>query len=406
MPRAFLVLILTLLARPTAAQPSVTLRTSKLLDGKGSTMDGANIVISGATITRVDRSAPPPGSPAYDLTGLTVLPGLIDVHDHLVWYINRRGRFHTSEDGDTPEQGMLAAAGNAYATLMAGFTTVQSPGSAQDRDLRDFIALGAIPGPRLLTSLEPLTDASATPEQLREMVRQRAAAGADLIKIFASKSIREGGDPTMSQEQLDAACGEAKMRGLRSLVHAHSSEAMRRAVVAGCTQIEHGIFATDEVLRMMVQRGTYFSPQCGLVFQNYLDHRAAYMGIGNYNEAGFAAMEKAIPLAHAAFQRAIAMPGLKVVYGTDAVAGAHGRNAADLACRVREGGQSPMDAIVSATSLNAQSLGMGNRLGAIANGMEADIIAVEGDPTKDITALSRVVFVMKGGRVYRNEVRR
>jgi imidazolonepropionase-like amidohydrolase len=406
MPRAFLVLILTLLAHPTAAQPSVTLRTSKLLDGKGSTMDGANIVISGATITRVDRSAPPPGSPAYDLTGLTVLPGLIDVHDHLVWYINRRGRFHTSEDGDTPEQGMLAAAGNAYATLMAGFTTVQSPGSAQDRDLRDFIALGAIPGPRLLTSLEPLTDASATPEQLREMVRQRAAAGADLIKIFASKSIREGGDPTMSQEQLDAACGEAKMRGLRSLVHAHSSEAMRRAVVAGCTQIEHGIFATDEVLRMMVQRGTYFSPQCGLVFQNYLDHRAAYMGIGNYNEAGFAAMEKAIPLAHAAFQRAIAMPGLKVVYGTDAVAGAHGRNAADLACRVREGGQSPMDAIVSATSLNAQSLGMGNRLGAIANGMEADIIAVDGDPTKDITALSRVVFVMKGGRVYRNEVRR
>jgi imidazolonepropionase-like amidohydrolase len=117
-------------------------------------------------------------------------------------------------------------------------------------------------------------------------------------------------------------------------------------------------------------------------------------------------MEKAIPLAVAAFKRGIATPGLKVVYGTDAVAGAHGRNADDLTCRVREGGQSPMDAIVSATSLNAQSLGFGNRLGAIANGMEADIIAVDGDPSKDITALGRVVFVMKGGRVYKNEGRK
>jgi imidazolonepropionase-like amidohydrolase len=406
MPRILATLALATLPALAAAQPPVTLRTSKLLDGKGATMDGANIVISGATITRVDRGAPPPGSATYDLTGLTVLPGLIDVHDHIVWYFNRRGRFHTSDDGDTPAQGMLAAAGNAYATLMAGFTTVQSPGSPEDRDLRDFIALGAIPGPRLLTSLEPLTDAAATPDQLRDAVRQRATAGADLIKIFASKSIREGGDPTMSQEQLDAACGEAKTRGLRSLVHAHSAEAMRRAVVAGCTQIEHGVFATDEVLRMMVQRGTYFSPQCALVFTNYLGHKAEYMGIGNYNEVGFAAMERAIPLARAAVRRAVATPGLKVVYGTDAVAGAHGRNADDLTCRVREGGQSPMDAIVSATSLNAQSLGMGNRLGAIANGMEADVIAVEGDPTKDITALSRVVFVMKGGRVLKNEVKK
>jgi imidazolonepropionase-like amidohydrolase len=232
-------------------------------------------------------------------------------------------------------------------------------------------------------------------------VRQRKAEGADFIKIFASQSIRDGGAPTLSQEQLNAICGEAKAQGLRTLVHAHSAESMKEATLAGCTQIEHGVFATDEVLRLMAERGTYFDPQCGLVFRNYLENRAKYEGIGNYNEAGFAAMERAIPLAVAAFKRARTIPGLKIVWGTDAVAGAHGRNVEDLVCRVQDGGQPPMDAIISATSLGAQALGLGDQIGTIAPGFQADIIAVDGDPTKDITALRRVVFVMKGGRVYR-----
>jgi imidazolonepropionase-like amidohydrolase len=160
------------------------------------------------------------------------------------------------------------------------------------------------------------------------------------------------------------------------------------------------VFANDDVLREMAQRGTYFDPQCDLIFRNYLDNRAKYEGIGNYNDAGFAAMEKAIPLARATIKRALGIPGLKVVWGTDAVAGAHGHNVDDLICRVQQGGQSPMAAITSATSLGAEAIRMQDRVGSIGAGLDADLIAVEGDPSKDITALRRVRFVMSAGRVY------
>ena len=388
---------------------TVVLRAALLLDGRGAILRDARVVVEGTRIVEVAaggaaRSAvSPPGERVYDLEALSVLPGLIDLHVHPAWYFNRAGRLHVAGDGDTPVQGALAAAGNLYATLLAGFTTVQSPGAPEDRDLRDAIARGEIPGPRLLTSLEPLNERVGGPEELRKAVTQRKADGADFVKIFASKSIREGGAQTLSDAQLQAACGEARTLGLRTLVHAHSPESMRAAALAGCTQVEHGVFATDEVLRVMADRGTYFDPQCSLVFRNYLDNRPKYEGIGNYNEEGFRAMEKAIPLAAAAIRRALATPGLKVVYGTDAVAGAHGRNAEDLVCRVQVGGQAPMEAIVSATSLAARALGLQDQIGVIAPGMQADLIAVEGDPSRDVTALRRVVFVMKGGRVYRNE---
>ena len=384
-----------------AQTTAVTIRAGRLLDGRGAVMDNATIVLDRAAIARVERGGAAGGAVTYDLSRYTVLPGLIDGHAHPSWYFNRAGRYHTPNDGDTPVQSMLAMAGNVLATLASGVTTIQSPGSPEDKDLRDFIASGAIPGPRILTSLQPISSPRLTPDTLREIVRRRKAEGADFIKIFASQSIRDGGAPTLSQEQLNAICGEAKTVGLRTLVHAHSAESMKAATLAGCTQIEHGVFATDEVLRLMAERGTYFDPQCGLVFRNYLENRAKYEGIGNYNEAGFAAMEKAIPLAVAAFKRARATRGLKIVWGTDAVAGAHGRNVEDLICRVQDGGQPPIEAITSATSLGAEALGMGTRIGTIAPGFEADLIAVDGDPTKDITALRRVVFVMKGGRVYR-----
>ena len=381
----------------------VTIRAGRLLDGRGAVLENATIVVDRTAIARVERGAAANGSATYDLSRYTVLPGLIDGHAHPSWYFNAAGRLHTPNDGDTPVQSMLAMAGNVFATLTSGVTTIQSPGSPEDKDLRDAIGSGAVPGPRMLTSLEPITNRRLTPDTLRAIVRRRKAEGADFIKIFASQSIREGGGPTLSQEQLDAICGEAKRVGLRTLVHAHSAESVKSATLAGCTQIEHGIFATDEVLRLMAQRGTYFDPQCGLIFRNYLDNRAKYEGIGNYNEAGFAAMEKAIPLAVATFKRARATPGLKIVWGTDAVAGAHGRNVEDLICRVQDGGQPPLEAITSATSLGAEALGMGSQIGTIAPGFAADLIAVDGDPSKDITALRRVVFVMKGGRVYRWE---
>jgi imidazolonepropionase-like amidohydrolase len=332
-----------------------------------------------------------------------VLPGFIDTHVHLGWYINSQDKMHTDGDGDAPGVSALAHAANAWATLRAGFTTVQSIGEADNAPLRDAINRGHIPGPRVLTSLGSMNERTrgGSPDSLRAAVRRFKQMGADVIKIFASKSIRDGGEATMSVEQLQAACGESTAQGLRSVVHAHSADAAQRAARAGCTQVEHGVFADDATLALFAERGTWFDPQCGLVFRNYLDNKPWFDGIGNYNAVGFAAMEKAIPLAEAGIGRAARTKGVKLVFGTDAVAGAHGRNAEELVCRVRRGGQTAMDAIMSATSRAAESMQLGKELGRIAPGYTADIIATNGDPSQEIEASLRVSFVMRGGVVYR-----
>ncbi len=209
--------------------------------------------------------------------------------------------------------------------------------------------------------------------------------------------------PMLTDEQIAAVCGEAKSAGLRVMVHAHSKESVTASTKAGCTEITHGVFVDQAALDLMAKTGTWFQPQCSLVFSNYLDNRAKYDGIGNYNAEGFAAMEKALPLAAEAIRKALATPGLKITYGTDAVAGAHGRNAEDMVCRVQKSGETPMHIIVSATSVTAESMGLGAKIGSLAAGYEADVIATDGDPTADITAVRRVSFVMKGGKVYRND---
>jgi imidazolonepropionase-like amidohydrolase len=398
------VALLFMAPRPAGAQDTpIVIRAARMLDGRGGAIAGATVVVQGGRIAHAGAAGQ--SAATYDLSRYTLLPGLIDVHDHVGWYFNKVGRFHSGGDGETVIDETLAAAGNAATTLQAGWTTIASPGSASDAPLRDAIARGVLPGPRILTSLEPLANASLTPDSIRALVRRRKAQGADFIKVFASASIRDGGKQTWSDEQLAAVCGEATQLGLHTMVHAHSAEAMRAATLAGCTQVEHGIFATQEVLDLMAQRGTYFDPQCGLVFTNYLDNRVRYEGIGNYNAVGFASMEQALPLAANVVRLASRTKGLKLVFGTDAVAGAHGRNAEELTCRVQRGRQPAMDAIISATSRNAESLGLGDQVGAIAPGMQADLIAVDGDPTTDITALGRVVFVMKGGKVYRTPAR-
>ncbi len=408
MPRPPLPLLVLLALMPAAApvpasaqSTPVTIHAGRVLDGRGGAVNDAVVTVRGGRIVRVEPAVP--GTRAtYELPGMTLLPGLIDSHAHVVWYFNREGRLHTRRDCETAADGVAAAEANALATLLGGVTTIQSPGSPQDGPLRDRIAAGEIPGPRILTSLQPFENPRETPDSMRAGVRERKAQGADFIKIFASGSIRDGGKQTLTDAQLDALCGEARAQGLRTLVHAHSAASVQAAVDAGCGQIEHGVFATDENLKSMAARGVYFDPQCSLVFENYLENRAKYQGIGNYNDAGFAAMQHALPLAVDVMRRALATPGLQVVFGTDAVAGSHGRNVDELICRVQRAGQSPMAAIESATSLAARAMGLGDSIGAVAPGLAADLIATRGDPSADITALHRVAFVMKGGRVYRD----
>ncbi len=243
---------------------------------------------------------------------------------------------------------------------------------------------------------------TGTPGQIREFVRQVAADGADLIKIFASGSIRTGGQRTLSDEQIAAACGKAQALGLRSMVHAYGADVIEACARAGCTAVEPVTFATDETMKVLADNGTYFDPHTGLVAQNYLANRENFLGIGSYTEEGLAAMEKSIPVNLSMFKRALAHENLKIVLGTDAVAGAHGRNVEELIYRVQTAGQDPMAAIVSATSPAAESMGLGDVIGAIEPGMEADLVAVVGDPLQDFAALRRVVFVMKGGKVYKN----
>lgn len=378
----------------------IVLKASIVLDGKGQVLHDTIIVVEDGKIARIG-GAVPQGAVTYDLSGLTVSPGWIDAHVHPTWHFDANGRLA----GDEPKEiTALAGAANSWKMLAAGFTTVQSLGSPLDKDLRDAIDRQGLPGPRILTSLEPIFgrgDATGTPDELRAVVHKHAKDGADVIKIFASGSIREGGKPTMSQDQLNAICDEAKKVGLRTVVHAYGPS-VRMASLAGCTEVEHGLYATDDDLRFLAEHGTYFDPQAGLVLQNYLDNKPHYLGIGNYTEAAFDIMQKVLPEFQELFRHAIRTPGLKVIFGTDAVAGAHGRNAEEFFYRVRTCGQSAMAALVSANSLAAEALRIQDRVGSLAPGLDADIIALDGDPLKDITAVRRVVFVMKGGRVFEN----
>jgi imidazolonepropionase-like amidohydrolase len=377
----------------------VTIHAARVIDGRGHALDDVLVTVRSGRIERVEPHIGARGSGAtYELGSATLIPGLVDAHVHPGWYINRNGALHSPRDGDTPAQSALARAGNLYATLAAGFTTIQSVGGPEDIDLRDAVNRQQIPGPRILTSISQINDRRLSPDSLRGLVRALKAQGADIIKLFASSGLGAGGAQTLSDEQLVAICGEAKTQGLRSVVHAISAGSVRAATLAGCTEIEHGTFATDAELTLMAEHGTIFDPQVCLVFQNYIDHRDVYTKSG-FTEQSFTGLANAIPTATEMFKRAIRTPGLKVIFGTDAVALAHGRNADELLCRVLAG-QSPMDAITSATSITAQALGLGDRIGAVAPGFDADLIAVAGDPSKDIMALRRVRFVMRGGVVF------
>src|SRR5881409_3088081 len=288
---------------------TTTIRAGTVLDGRSGIVRNRTIVIEGARIARLE----PAGKTAtYDLGRLTVLPGGIDTHVHLTSHFDANGRAHNDPGGAEPlQQTVLYAMENGYRALLAGITTVQSIGSNLDRDLRDAVARGTLPGPRVITSLDWITPEAGDAAGLRRAVRERVAGGADVIKILGSKSIREGGGPTLSEDELRAACGEAKANGRRCVVHAHAAEAARRAVLAGATSIEHGVLLDEATLDLMAEHGTFFDPNLYLVFQNYFDNKARFLGIENYTEEGFAQMHRAVPLALGVFKQALRRPRLR-----------------------------------------------------------------------------------------------
>jgi imidazolonepropionase-like amidohydrolase len=368
----------------------IALKVATLLDGKGGTLRDTVVVVSGDKIERIGGPVPQ-GAQVYDLGGLTVAPGLIDTHVHVTYHFSH-DRFIDNRlvgQNEPVPDSVLFGVENGVRILEAGFTTVQSlgPGTAWDLPFR-------YDQPGQTVQPEP---------ELRAMVRDLKARGADAIKIFASTSVREGSRPTLTQAQLDVICGECNRQGLRSVVHAYTS-AVKMAVQAGCTAIEHGTGGmTDEALALMAAKGTFFDPTVGVVTENYVANKDKYLGVGNYTAEAFAMMEMLIanPKPPEEFIRSLRVPGLKIVYGSDATAGAHGHNAEGLLYRIKVGGQDAMQALVSATSLAAESLNLGSEIGTIAPGMTADIVAMRGDYLADATALRQMAFVMKGGRVFK-----
>lgn len=372
-----------------SAQERIVLATSTILDGKGSVLKNQQIVIEGSRIRSVGTGS---ALATYDLRGLTVMPGWIDTHIHLDRYFDEH-QVMAPEGKDPREIAVVHAAENAWITMQAGFTTVQSLGSPIDAIIRDRINNGALPGPRVLTSLQPITNRSGPPDALRALVRKLKSDGADVVKLFAKRN-----DDAMTEQQIEAVCNEARGVGLRAVAHAIEAPVGKMVIRAGCSSIEHGYNADDEELDLMAQHSVYFDPNF-LVLHNYLDHKTSF----TYGPAmldWFARLTKdAAEVLPRARKRSI-----RVALGSDAVAGAHGRNSEEIVYRVVEGKDRPMDAIISATSVAAQSLGLQQRIGSISPGMEADLIATESNPLDDITAVRHVLFVMKGGRVYKNLV--
>src|SRR5215471_4388633 len=237
------------------AQKNIVLAVSTILDGKGKVLHDTRIVVSGSKIVAIDPKASPID---HDLRGLTVMPGWIDAHVHITSSFGPDGK-NAGMGADTPEAAYRTAA-NAYATLLGGFTTIQSMDGVVA--LREAAAHGGLPAPRILSIVEPLVgrgEQTGTPEEIRAFVRRQKDAGADFLKIYASGGMRQTAQ-IIPQPVLEAACDEARKIGLRTLVHANY-RAVHGAIAADCMQVEHGLGATEADLLAMAEKGIYFDPQ-------------------------------------------------------------------------------------------------------------------------------------------------
>jgi imidazolonepropionase-like amidohydrolase len=399
----------------------VAIRAAHLLDVRtGDVMDDPVVLIEGDRIAGAGpRLAVPSGFEVIDLGGATLLPGLIDCHTHIAG--GDPADYYHSLFRKSPID--YAVRANVYArrTLEAGFTTVRDVGAGEfiDVALKKAIDEGLLPGPRMQVAtlavgatgghndvvgfspylkfgqFQGTADGEA---DIRKLIRFEIKNGADLIKLIASAGVlseeESAGAPQYTEAEMAAAVNEARMWGKRVAAHAHGAEAIQQAVRAGVASIEHGTLIDDEGLRLLKERGTFLVP-------------TVYVGgyvVAEFGRLGYPEniLEKARHITQEGdehFRRALAS-GVKVAYGTDAGVFPHGTNAKQFADLVRLG-MTPLAAIRAATVGAAELLGWSDRVGAVAPGLYADLIAVAGDPLQDVTELERVTFVMKGGAVVR-----
>jgi imidazolonepropionase-like amidohydrolase len=403
---------------PPAARV-IAIRAGRLFDSKtGQMLTNQVVILSGERITEVGPQAQvkiPAGAQVIDLSRATVLPGLIDAHTHM---FNNRGA-----NGST-EASMLIAVQNVQADLRAGFTTARDMSTHGngygDIAIRDAINQGRIDGPRYQVSTRGIVWGAAPPnpaapdnplastvvrsvEEARAAVRDQIAHGADWIKLFptGAYSFNSTGEAqyvlTYPMPVLQALIDETHRLGKKTACHVYGGEGQKNAILAGCDTIEHAFGLNQEQANMMVQKGLYYDPTLVRYIEPYMDDNDAKNTGGKY---------RMIPIFEKAVAMAVATKGMKIMMGSgaDGATYAHGTQALDFEALVKHGGMSPARAIQAGTTINAEVLGWQNQIGSIDKGKYADLIAVSGDPLADITELQRVKFVMKGGKVIRNEM--
>jgi imidazolonepropionase-like amidohydrolase len=414
-----------------AASKTYVLKAARLFDGKSSALvtPGVVVVTDGKIVAAGTSAAIPAGAEVIDLGDATLLPGFIDAHTHLTMMYSEDYKQNRLDDlQKTIAERALDASVNARVTLMAGITTVRDVGSSDylDVGLRNAIRSGKVPGPRMLVTVHalsatgghcdfsqgfreglfghesgPLEGVVNGADQARYAVRLDHKYGADIIKVCATGGVLSATDdvdtPQLTQEELNAIVDEAHALRRKTAAHAHGAEGAKRAIRAGIDSIEHGTFLDDEALDMMKQRGTYLVPTLMAVqgLQEQIDK-------GIYIPPTILVKAKAaIASIHQTFQRALAK-GVKIGLGTDAAVYPHGRNVEEFH-QMADRGMKPIDALKAGTSMDAELLGLADKIGTLEAGKIADVVAVPGDPVQNIRQTEHVFFVMKEGVIYKNE---